>query len=153
MKHYLIVISIILLSSCFSRKESNKPADILSFELIADSLNSSIRGISIIDSDIWFSGSGGKVFKISNDSTIDVSPINCEALDFRSIYTLDNQTAFILSAGSPALLMKTENGGLNWFIVYSDSSKSIFYNAIDFWNAKEGIAFGDPINNRFSIFS
>ena len=41
-------------------------------------------------------------------------------------------------------LRKTNNGGNTWQHIYSDSSQFAFYNAIDFWNSEEGIAFGDP---------
>lgn len=52
---------------------------------------------------------------------------------------------FMLSAGNPALLYKTsDNGSMD--LVYLEEGDTVFYDALKFWNDKEGIAMGDGEN-------
>jgi photosystem II stability/assembly factor-like uncharacterized protein len=71
-----------------------------------------------------------------------------EALEFRSIYAFDANTAIIANVGSPAYVLRTMDGGLNWSIVYNSDSPDAFIDGIDFWNKKEGMVYGDPLNGR-----
>jgi photosystem II stability/assembly factor-like uncharacterized protein len=57
---------------------------------------------------------------------------------------------FMLSVGNPALLYKTGNSG-NMELVYKEENEKVFYDAMIFWNDKEGIAMGDPTRNCLSI--
>lgn len=114
--------------------------------------NSSIRGMCIdSNATVWFSGSNGRVLNIQGGGLNDVSPDGLEALDFRSICTNDGSNIYALSAGSPAIIIKTENKGKSWRMVYSDSSETVFYNVMDFWNENEGVVFGDPEQGKFRI--
>lgn len=138
--------------SCKEEKVDEPVDFILLKEEIHTGIESSIRGISIApDNSVWISGSGGLVLQMNNDQELNISPKGYEALDFRSVKAFDSNNAVIMSAGSPAIILKTEDGGVNWQQVYSDSSESAFFNVMDFWNTQEGIAFGDPINGKFSI--
>jgi photosystem II stability/assembly factor-like uncharacterized protein len=102
------------------------------------------------DNSVWFSGNG-TVLKLAEHKLVELSPQGMEDLDFRAIHCVNDSTVFLLSAGSPALLLKTTNTGKDWKIVYSDSTETVFYNAIDFWDEQQGVAFGDPENGKFRI--
>jgi len=71
-----------------------------------------------------------------------------ESLEFRSIYAFDANTAIIANVGSPAFVLRTTDGGLNWSTVYKSDSPDAFIDGVDFWNNKEGIVYGDPLNGR-----
>ena len=58
---------------------------------------------------------------------------------------LVNETVFVLSISSPAYLYKNSK------LVYSESDSDVFYDSMDFWNALEGIAMGDPTEDCLSI--
>ncbi|MGB5556229.1 MAG: oxidoreductase, partial [Flavobacteriaceae bacterium] len=57
---------------------------------------------------------------------------------------------FMLSVGSPALLYKTgEDGKMD--LVYTEEGEGVFYDAMTFWNNREGIAIGDTVDGCLSV--
>jgi photosystem II stability/assembly factor-like uncharacterized protein len=72
-------------------------------------------------------------------------------LDFRDIEALDEDTAILLSAGSPAKIYRTADGGMSWKESYSNLHPKIFFNSMDFWDASNGIAVSDPIDGYFFV--
>lgn len=102
----------------------------------------------------WVSGSQGTVIRSEDGgkSWSDVSPENAETFDFRDIHGFaDGQKAVALAVGSPARIYRTTNGGQQWQVVYEDTRPEIFLDAMAFWNEREGMAFGDPINGKIVI--
>lgn len=74
------------------------------------------------------------------------------------IEALNADTAFVVGggtggSGNKASIYRTTNGGVDWEVVYSATNPAAFWNAIQFWDNKNGIAFGDPLttNRRFLI--
>ena len=119
-------------------------------------VKSSFRGLSVVDdSTAWVSGSSGWIGKTSNGTNQwefkQVSGF--EKLDFRSLYAFDSQNAIIANAGSPAHILKTTDGGNSWQIVYQNNHPDAFFDGIDFWNDREGIIYGDPIEGRMLLLS
>lgn len=116
--------------------------------------NTSMRGLSIVsDSVAWVSGSNGQVGK-----TLDggktwtwTQPKGYEKLDFRDIEAFDKHKAIIVNAGSPAYILSTTDGGKNWTQVYKNLDSAIFLDGMGFWNAQEGIIFGDPIKDKMQL--
>jgi photosystem II stability/assembly factor-like uncharacterized protein len=116
--------------------------------------NTSMRGLSVISDQVaWVSGSNGYVAKtVDGGSTWEwMQPKGYEKLDFRDIEAFDAQNAIIVNAGSPAYILLTADGGKNWKEVYKNIDSLIFLDGMDFWNRKEGIIFGDPINNKMQL--
>lgn len=108
--------------------------------------NSHFRGISAVGETVcWFSGSNGSVFRIQYNGReiIDCSPEGYEDLDFRDIQAFTMEEAVIISAGLPAVILKTEDGGKSWKEVYRNEEKGVFFDAMDFWDPRRGIAFSD----------
>lgn len=58
---------------------------------------------------------------------------------------------FTLGIGSPARLRKVNLENRKEKIVYTEVHKNVFYDAMAFWNDKEGIAIGDPTESCLSI--
>ena len=56
-----------------------------------------------------------------------------------------------MSSGSPAYILRTEDGGLNWTETYKNTDTAYFLDAMDFWDADNGIIIGDPINQHFVV--
>lgn len=116
--------------------------------------NTSMRGLSVVSNSVaWVSGSNGHVGK-----TVDggatwawTQPQGYEKLDFRDIEAFDDQNAIIVNAGSPAYILVTSDGGKNWKETYKNADSLIFLDGMGFWNRKEGIVFGDPINNKMQL--
>lgn len=128
-----------------------KSQSIENYDKITDS---HFRGMSIVNDDvIWISGSNGTIIKTldKGKSWEKINVKGYEKNDFRDIHAFDKNKAIIMSVGSPAVFLLTENGGVSWKEVYRNSEKNIFFDSMEFWNDKEGIAFSDPINNIIFI--
>ncbi|MDA8670057.1 oxidoreductase [Flavobacteriales bacterium] len=117
-------------------------------------IDCSIRALEVEnDSTCWFAGSKNK-FGYTNDygktwkeNVIKYDTFN---LEFRSISVTTN-SIFILSIGSPALLFKIDKKTLNYKLVYKETNEKAFYDSMQFWDDKNGIAVGDPTANCMSI--
>ena len=66
---------------------------------------------------------------------LDASPKGCDAADFRDVTAFDAHTAFILSVGhGPASqIMRTQDGGEEWIVLFVNSDPDAFYNCLKFW--------------------
>ena len=144
MKKLSYLFFFFLWSNCFSQK----------IEIVADSIHSSMRGLSVVDNNVvWVSGSSGTVGKsIDGGKTWKwIIVKGFEKNDFRDIEAFDKKTAIIMSVAEPAYILRTEDGGENWKVVFENQTKGMFLDAMEFWNDQSGIVIGDPINNRFFI--
>ncbi|HPM29449.1 MAG TPA: YCF48-related protein [Chryseolinea sp.] len=117
-------------------------------------VKTSIRGMSVVnDSVAWISGSGGYVARTLNGGigwTQKLIP-GFEKSEFRSLYAFSATSAIVANSGSPSNILITNDGGLNWQNVYSNEHKDAFFDGIDFWNDKEGIIYGDPIDGKMLL--
>ena len=115
---------------------------------------SSIRGLSVVDDNVaWVSGSGG-YFAITNDGgkTWNWQQIKgYEKSDFRDVEAFSAKEAVIMSSGTPALILKTMDGGTTWQEKYRNNDTTYFLDAMDFDNPKHGLVLGDPIKNKFLL--
>src|SRR5258708_2562264 len=77
----------------------------------------SIRGLSVVDDSVaWISGSRGYI-SITRDGGKNWSWTQVkgfEKADFRDIEAFSAKTAVIMSSGTPALVLKTTDGGATW---------------------------------------
>lgn len=125
-----------------------------SITLLNQERNSSYRGLSVVDDHtLWVSGSKGTV-GLSTDGGKNwqwVNPIGYEKTDFRDIEAFDEQQALIISAGSPALILSTNDAGRTWKQVLKDDRPDIFYDGFAFTSKGTGIAFGDAIQGKMPL--
>lgn len=112
------------------------------------------RGIQAVSDDVvWLSGTGGTVLKTENagEEWDDLTIPNCEMLDFRDIYALDQNKAWVMSSGNGVRIYFTENGGKDWNLQFEDTVKSVFFDGLDFSNPDHGIAYGDPVDGVLDV--
>lgn len=113
----------------------------------------SLRGLSVpSDNIIWVSGSNGSVAR-SVDGGLHfkwMQVTGFEKRDFRDIEAFDADTAVIMAIAEPAQLLRTTDGGEHWQIVFTDSTKGMFLDAMSF-NGPTGTVAGDPVNGRIFI--
>lgn len=117
--------------------------------------DASFRSIHAISKKVvWAGGSRGTVLRTINAGIswqiLKVS--GAEKLDFRDIYGVSEKIAYIMSAGlaeeGAAKVFKTTDGGNTWNVVLEYKDKGAFFDSMDFWNEKEGILIGDPIDDK-----
>ncbi|NNK87451.1 MAG: oxidoreductase [Flavobacteriaceae bacterium] len=68
--------------------------------------------------------------------------------NFRALAVGDNM-GYGLAIGNPALLFSLEAG--HEIVVYKEDHEKVFYDSMEFWNAEEGLAIGDPTDDCMSI--
>ena len=146
-----------MLANCQTRQEKRKSggtAPPFQWEVLPTPVNASLRGLSTVNEKIaWASGSGGTVIRtVDGGRRWDQSEIpTAQNLDFRDIHAFDENTALVLSAGLPAKIFKTTNGGEHWVETYSNENEGVFFDAMDFWDRQNGIAFSDPVDGHLLI--
>ncbi len=142
----IILMLTILLSHFFGFSQT--------IQLLNSESKSSFRGLSVVNEKIvWVSGSNGTVGRsIDGGKNWHWYVVKgFEKTDFRDIEAFDKLNAIIMGIDCPALLLKTTDGGNTWKIVFRDSTKGMFLDAMDFKNKKRGIVIGDPINDRIFL--
>jgi photosystem II stability/assembly factor-like uncharacterized protein len=123
-------------------------------EVLQQGKPTSIRGLSVVDDNIaWISGSKGHI-AISTDGgkTWNWQLVKgFEKADFRDIEAFSSKEAIIMSSGTPALILKTTDGGANWQVKYHNADTAYFLDAMDFADKQHDYILGDPINNKFLL--
>ena len=155
MKSLYLLLSLALVFSCSSKKDESQQEIRTPYWVPQESgINAGFRGLSAVSDQVaWASGSAGTVIRTIDGGLTweDVSVPGTDTLQYRDIEAFDANTAIVLSAGLPAVIYKTTDGGQSWEQKHFSMAEGTFYDAMDFWNEKEGIAFGDAIDGRLLI--
>lgn len=113
----------------------------------------SIRAISIDKNKIWYGADNSRFGYYDLDKKEkfeDHIYRDTLKLEFRSI-AQNSKNVFLLSVGNPALLYQVSKKTQKVKLVYKEVNPKVFYDSMQFWNDKEGIAIGDPTEDTFSI--
>lgn len=152
MRYFSTFLLLIILAACTTTgKKEFKSVTIE--PIFEDSL--SIRAIAPVNNNkVWFAANNG-IVGIIDKTTPKLATIKYEdsLLNFRAIAARKN-AAFVLSISNPAVLYKIGYNGTeatNIEKVYFEENEKVFYDAIAFFNNKEGIAMGDPTEDCLSI--
>ena len=120
-------------------------------------VNARLRGLSAVSERVaWASGSGATVLRTTDGgATWQKLNVTSEALDFRDINAIDAQTAYVLSIGNgPASrIYKTTDAGATWTMQFKNDDPKAFLDAMSFWDANNGIVFGDSVDGKFYVLT
>lgn len=122
-----------------------------SVETLRTGRNTSLRGLSVVDDSVaWVSGSRGSVGRSTDGgrSWTWLPVPGFETLDFRDIEAWDPRTAVIMAVAEPAWILRTDDGGAHWKVVYTDTTHGVFLDAMHFLPDGRGVCVGDPIGGR-----
>lgn len=153
MKHLKFLFYIfIALISC--KKKAHTPRVIETIKITEfDIDSSSIRAIEVLpDSTMLFTTDKGYIGIASAEKVTKLQQIKHDTIipHFRAIAT-NGTSSFVLSVANPALLYKIDNSKTK--LVYKEAHEKVFYDAMQFFDAKNGIAVGDPTEDCMSIIT
>jgi hypothetical protein len=147
---YKTVLKSALLVACFATLSATAQT----VKLLPSGSKASLRGLSVVNDDVvWVSGSAGSVGRSvdGGENWTWTTVQGFEKTDFRDIEAFDKNTAIIMGIADPAYILKTTDGGQQWKVVFKDTTKGMFLDAMEFWNEQSGIVIGDPLNDKVFI--
>lgn len=123
---------------------------------LASPTDAELRGLSVVSPEVvWASGMRGTVLRTTNGGTTwehDTIP-GATKLDLRAIAATSRDVAHALSIGDSSRIYRTTDGGRTWSLRFVGTRQGSFFDAIQFWDAKHGIAMSDPVDGRFLIIT
>ncbi|MBI3410823.1 MAG: glycosyl hydrolase [Planctomycetes bacterium] len=114
------------------------------------------RGLGVVSSKVaWVSGTKGTFARTTDGGkiwSVGIVP-GAEKLDFRDVEAFGEATAYLLSAGpgDASRIYKTVDAGKSWTMQFKSADPMAFFDAIAFWDEKNGIALGDPVKGLFQL--
>lgn len=142
---------LLALAACSGRPASGPQVDVAEQ---ASGTDASLRGLSVVnDQIVWIGAPDGQVL-LTTDGGVhwQLTRIpGAEGLDLRSMHGFDARRALFFTAGQPARLYETRDGGETFSIVWADDTGSAFFDGLAFWNDYEGLAFSDPVDGEFLV--
>jgi photosystem II stability/assembly factor-like uncharacterized protein len=147
MKHFLLAVSLTGLYG---------PPVSAQWQTQAVDSRSDFRGLCVVSARCaWVSGTRGTYARTTDGGkTWSVGTVpGADMLDFRDVEAFGETTAYLLSAGpgDASRIYKTVDGGKTWAMQFRCTDPGGFFDAIAFWDEKNGIALGDPVNGRFQL--
>ena len=114
------------------------------------------RGLCVVSPKVaWVSGTRGTYGRtLDGGKTWTVGTVaGAEKLDFRDVEAFGETVAYLLSAGpgGDSRIYKTTDGGKTWTLQFQNTDPAGFFDALAFWDEKNGIALGDPVKGRFQL--
>ena len=113
----------------------------------------SIRAIQIDKNKIWYAADKGRYgfYNLENNKKEEKVVVKDSLkLEFRSIGQTSSHV-YILNVANPALLYQISKADSSVKLVYQENHEKVFYDSMQFWDNKEGIAIGDPIEDCLNI--
>ncbi|PQA97663.1 hypothetical protein SAMN05421796_102363 [Chryseobacterium piscicola] len=139
MKKLLITASIIISMFSFGQK-------IESFETILND-KISIRALELYDGKVWYSGTDSKFgyVDLKNKQNKEQIKISDQNLQFRTL-AQDKDAFYAINIESPGYFFRIDKKKLSHNVVFQDTVKTAFYDALHF-SKNKFFAFSDPAEN------
>jgi photosystem II stability/assembly factor-like uncharacterized protein len=129
------------------------------WEKIEVHTEANFRSIHVCDErNVWIGGDQGSLLKSENSgrSWAHLSLPESDSLDFRSVFGFPGgRRALAMSIGEAergkARIYRTEDGGATWELAFNTYQKGVFLNGLGFWDERNGLCMGDPVDGRFYL--
>jgi photosystem II stability/assembly factor-like uncharacterized protein len=145
---YLTLIYLLTVFSSFILSQN-------SWDLQTTGITNTLNCIRVVNNNIaWAAGDSGKVIRTVNSGMTwtSVDDGNFGDAIIWNIDALDSSTAFVTITPLPlstTYIYRTINGGNSWELVFSQDGG--FINDIHMINQMNGLAYGDPVDNKWTI--
>ena len=105
----------------------------------------SIRALQIWDGKVWYAGTDSKFGYVSLKDSADKKQLilSEKNLQFRTL-AQNTKNFYVINIESPAYFFEIDKNTLNSKIVYTDTIKTAFYDALHFVNDDLAFSFSDP---------
>jgi photosystem II stability/assembly factor-like uncharacterized protein len=115
-------------------------------------------GLSIVNANVvWASGTDGTFLRTTDGGhTWQAGTVpGGEKLDFRDVYALDTNTAYLMSIGkgNESRIYKTSDAGHTWALQYSEQNPNAFLDCMSFWDATRGFVVGDAVDGKAELLT
>ncbi len=125
--------------------------------VVSTDTTADFRGISAPGGRVcWASGSKGTFARTTDGKTWTTGQVaQAKDAELRSIVAFDAQSAVMLAIGDgeASQVFRTDDGGKTWARTFRNPDPRAFYDALAFWDRDHGLAFGDPVEGRFTILT
>jgi photosystem II stability/assembly factor-like uncharacterized protein len=114
------------------------------------------RGLCAVSANIaWVCGTKGTYGRTTDGGkswSVGTVP-GAAKLDFRDVEAFGESTAYLLSAGpgEDSRIYKTTDAGKTWNLQFKNPDPKAFYDALAFWDKKNGVALSDPVKGQFQL--
>jgi photosystem II stability/assembly factor-like uncharacterized protein len=113
-----------------------------------------LQAVSAVDSSIaWVSGVNGTWLRtLDGGRSWEVGSVaGADSLEFRDVYAVSADTAYLLSAGTgdQSRIYRTTDGGASWSLQFVNPIADAFFDCFAFWGPTAGVAFSDAVDGRF----
>jgi photosystem II stability/assembly factor-like uncharacterized protein len=152
-KLVLIVVGIVLFSCKSIHSVENRNAVTVTIDtLLQDKI--SIRALVLDHDKVWYAADQSRFgcIDMKTNQKKEIKLPSEKNAEYRSMAQTEKYV-FILNVGNPALLYKISKEDLSYELVYQENHDKVFYDSMQFWNDKEGIAIGDPMEGGFSVIT
>lgn len=115
-----------------------------------------LQAVSPVDERVvWVSGHGGTFARTLDGGdtwTAGVVP-GADTLQFRDVHALSADVAWLLAAGPADMsrIYRTDDGGANWTLQWTNPEPDGFYDCLDFWSAERGAVYGDAVEGNLRV--
>lgn len=154
MKNLVFVFAVFVL--CISCKSGSSSNDGTFKSVSVDTILNdkiSIRALLIDKNKVWYAADKSRIgyYDFKSLTHLQKTIANTdEKLEFRSI-AQNSKSIFIANIGNPANVFLVNKSDMNIRKVYTETNEKAFFDCLNFWNEKEGIALGDPTLDCLSI--
>lgn len=154
MRQPLMAALVLLVAGCQAPVQAPWPA--LARETQSSGTGALLQAVSAVSSEVvWVSGQRGTWARtLDGGRTWQAGSVpGGETLQFRDVYAISADTAWLLSAGSGDLsrIYRTTDGGATWSLQFRNTEPAAFYDCMDFWDERRGLVFGDEVNGRMMV--
>ena len=140
----------------FPRTGQKTPKPAAAWIVQTSGTTASLRGVSAVDDrTAWASGSKGTVLRTVDGGATWMAMIvpGAESSDLRDIEAFSADAALAMGIGRPAKIFRTDDGGKTWVQTYHNDAEGIFLDGLAFFDKKNGLAVGDPMDDRLFLLA
>jgi photosystem II stability/assembly factor-like uncharacterized protein len=121
----------------------------------ASGTSARLQAVSVVSASIaWASGARGTYVRTLDGGRTWAAHVvpGADSLEFRDVHAFDGDRAVLLAAGpgDRSRLYRTENGGRDWELVFTNRDPAAFYDCIDF-KGSFGVVVSDAVRGRFPL--